>query len=180
MCQCTSPPPVLFSFLFFVPQQTTDPNYPETLLIAINKHGVSLIDPKSKVRLDWSLIWVSFHFFPSLPFSEKYDPSYFSHQLLFVIWSTLYVFGAEYITSAPKKSSVQYCIWAHLTRYISCRTSSPLTPSLRSPTGAVETRISTSPSETWSEGANCCARPHWWDAERTVILPFKWSGKISH
>lgn len=30
-------------------QQTTDPNYPETLLIAINKHGVSLIDPKSKV-----------------------------------------------------------------------------------------------------------------------------------
>lgn len=33
----------------FVLQQTTDPNYPETLLIAINKHGVSLIDPKSKV-----------------------------------------------------------------------------------------------------------------------------------
>lgn len=30
-------------------QQTTDPNYPETLLIAINKHGVSLIDPKTKV-----------------------------------------------------------------------------------------------------------------------------------
>jgi len=32
-------------------QQTTEPNYPEILLIAINKHGVSLIDPKTKVRL---------------------------------------------------------------------------------------------------------------------------------
>lgn len=38
-----------FSVLLFL-QQTTDPNYPETLLIAINKHGVSLIDPKSKVE----------------------------------------------------------------------------------------------------------------------------------
>ncbi|OXB62436.1 hypothetical protein ASZ78_013780 [Callipepla squamata] len=28
--------------------QTTEPNYPEILLIAINKHGVSLIDPKTK------------------------------------------------------------------------------------------------------------------------------------
>lgn len=38
------------TYLFvFCHQQTTDPNYPETLLIAINKHGVSLIDPKSKV-----------------------------------------------------------------------------------------------------------------------------------
>ncbi|PKU31660.1 unconventional hypothetical protein [Limosa lapponica baueri] len=29
-------------------RQTTEPNYPEILLIAINKHGVSLIDPKTK------------------------------------------------------------------------------------------------------------------------------------
>uniref|UniRef100_A0AAV2J7R8 GP-PDE domain-containing protein n=1 Tax=Knipowitschia caucasica TaxID=637954 RepID=A0AAV2J7R8_KNICA len=29
-------------------KQTTDPNFPETLIIAINKHGVSLIDPKTK------------------------------------------------------------------------------------------------------------------------------------
>ncbi|KAJ7319934.1 hypothetical protein JRQ81_019445 [Phrynocephalus forsythii] len=29
-------------------KQTTDPNYPELLLIAINKHGVSLIDRKTK------------------------------------------------------------------------------------------------------------------------------------
>lgn len=36
--------------LFF--QQTTDPNYPESLVIAINKHGVSLIDPRSKVSTD--------------------------------------------------------------------------------------------------------------------------------
>lgn len=38
-----------FGSAFFEVKQTTDPNFPETLLIAINKHGVSLIDPKSKV-----------------------------------------------------------------------------------------------------------------------------------
>ncbi|XP_024921340.1 unconventional myosin-VIIa-like isoform X2 [Cynoglossus semilaevis] len=37
-----------FGSAFFEVKQTTDPNFPETLLIAINKHGVSLIDPKSK------------------------------------------------------------------------------------------------------------------------------------
>uniref|UniRef100_A0A3B3YH20 FERM domain-containing protein n=1 Tax=Poecilia mexicana TaxID=48701 RepID=A0A3B3YH20_9TELE len=37
-----------FGSAFFEVKQTTDPNYPETLLIAINKHGVSLIDPKAK------------------------------------------------------------------------------------------------------------------------------------
>ncbi|KAJ3589043.1 hypothetical protein NHX12_009891 [Muraenolepis orangiensis] len=37
-----------FGSAFFEVKQTTDPNYPEALLIAINKHGVSLIDPKSK------------------------------------------------------------------------------------------------------------------------------------
>ncbi|KAM7397577.1 hypothetical protein PAMA_005743 [Pampus argenteus] len=37
-----------FGSAFFEIKQTTDPNYPETLLIAINKHGVSLIDPKTK------------------------------------------------------------------------------------------------------------------------------------
>ncbi|XP_041851794.1 myosin VIIAa isoform X4 [Melanotaenia boesemani] len=35
-----------FGSAFF--EQTTEPNYPEILLIAINKHGVSLIDPKAK------------------------------------------------------------------------------------------------------------------------------------
>ncbi|XP_054902492.1 unconventional myosin-VIIa-like isoform X4 [Poeciliopsis prolifica] len=37
-----------FGSAFFEVKQTTDPNYPETLLIAINKHGVSLIEPKTK------------------------------------------------------------------------------------------------------------------------------------
>ncbi|XP_073336222.1 myosin VIIAa isoform X3 [Pagrus major] len=35
-----------FGSAFF--EQTTEPNFPEILLIAINKHGVSLIDPKTK------------------------------------------------------------------------------------------------------------------------------------
>ncbi|XP_062983292.1 unconventional myosin-VIIa [Elgaria multicarinata webbii] len=37
-----------FGSAFFEVKQTTDPNYPELLLIAINKHGVSLIDRKTK------------------------------------------------------------------------------------------------------------------------------------
>uniref|UniRef100_A0A3B3QSH9 Myosin VIIAa n=1 Tax=Paramormyrops kingsleyae TaxID=1676925 RepID=A0A3B3QSH9_9TELE len=37
-----------FGSAFFEVKQTTEPNFPEILLIAINKHGVSLIDPKSK------------------------------------------------------------------------------------------------------------------------------------
>ncbi|XP_036245314.1 unconventional myosin-VIIa [Molothrus ater] len=37
-----------FGSAFFEVKQTTEPNYPEILLIAINKHGVSLIDLKTK------------------------------------------------------------------------------------------------------------------------------------
>ncbi|KAM8903825.1 myosin VIIAa isoform 5-T9 [Spinachia spinachia] len=37
-----------FGSAFFEVKQTTEPNFPEILLIAINKHGVSLIDPKIK------------------------------------------------------------------------------------------------------------------------------------
>lgn len=38
-----------YHYSFSLLQQTTEPNFPEILLIAINKHGVSLIDPKTKV-----------------------------------------------------------------------------------------------------------------------------------
>uniref|UniRef100_A0AAR2KDI6 Myosin VIIAb n=1 Tax=Pygocentrus nattereri TaxID=42514 RepID=A0AAR2KDI6_PYGNA len=37
-----------FGSAFFEVKQATDPHFPEILLIAINKHGVSLIDPKTK------------------------------------------------------------------------------------------------------------------------------------
>ncbi|XP_063639329.1 unconventional myosin-VIIa isoform X6 [Pan troglodytes] len=37
-----------FGSAFFEVKQTTEPNFPEILLIAINKYGVSLIDPKTK------------------------------------------------------------------------------------------------------------------------------------
>ncbi|XP_078258138.1 myosin VIIAa isoform X2 [Rhinoraja longicauda] len=37
-----------FGSAFFEVKQTTEPNYPEILLIVINTHGVSLIDPKTK------------------------------------------------------------------------------------------------------------------------------------
>ena len=38
-----------FGSAFFEVKQTTDTNYPEMLLIAINKNGVSLIHPQTKV-----------------------------------------------------------------------------------------------------------------------------------
>ena len=38
-----------FGSEFFEVKQTTEPNYPEILLIAINKHGVNLIHPSTKV-----------------------------------------------------------------------------------------------------------------------------------
>ena len=40
-----------FGSAFFEVKQTTDPNYPELLLVAINKQGVSLIHPQSKVSI---------------------------------------------------------------------------------------------------------------------------------
>lgn len=40
-----------FGSAFFEVKQTTEPNYPELLLIAINKHGVSLIHPQTKVMI---------------------------------------------------------------------------------------------------------------------------------
>ncbi|XP_078485190.1 unconventional myosin-VIIa-like isoform X1 [Ciona intestinalis] len=45
-----------FGSAFFEVRQTTEPSYPENLIIAINKHGVSLIDPKTKAIL------VTYHF----------------------------------------------------------------------------------------------------------------------
>jgi len=40
-----------FGSAFFEVKQTTDPTFPELLLIAINKQGVSLIHPQTKVRI---------------------------------------------------------------------------------------------------------------------------------
>lgn len=37
-----------FGSAFFEVKQSTEPDYPELLLIAINKHGVSLIHPQTK------------------------------------------------------------------------------------------------------------------------------------
>jgi len=36
--------------IYCLMQQSTEPNYPEVLLIAINKFGVNLIDPATKVH----------------------------------------------------------------------------------------------------------------------------------
>jgi myosin-7 len=41
-----------FGSAFFEVKQTTEPNYPENLLIAINKHGVGLIHPQTKVNIN--------------------------------------------------------------------------------------------------------------------------------
>lgn len=39
-----------------LPQQTSEPSYPDIVLIAINRHGVLLIHPKTKVQQQgWGL-----------------------------------------------------------------------------------------------------------------------------
>ena len=40
-----------FGSAFFEVKQTTEPKFPEQLLIAINKYGVNLIDPSTKENL---------------------------------------------------------------------------------------------------------------------------------
>lgn len=40
-----------FGSTFFVVKQTTDANLPETILIAINRHGFNIIDPDRRVRI---------------------------------------------------------------------------------------------------------------------------------
>ncbi len=46
---CASLSSVFSRVTNFVSQQTTEPSFPEILLIAINKHGVNLIHPQNKV-----------------------------------------------------------------------------------------------------------------------------------
>lgn len=48
-----------FGSAFFEVKQSTESHYPELLLIAINKHGVSLIHPQSKVSL---IILINFNY----------------------------------------------------------------------------------------------------------------------
>lgn len=52
-----------FGSAFFEVKQTTEPNYPEFLLIAINKHGVSLIHPQSKVVIKLSNSSIFFFYY---------------------------------------------------------------------------------------------------------------------
>ena len=66
-----------FGSAFFEVKQTTDPNYPELLLVAINKQGVSLIHPQTKVntRPNWvrypkEIICSIFHFHIFSPLQE--------------------------------------------------------------------------------------------------------------
>lgn len=40
-----------FGSTFFEVKQTTNPNYPEVVIIAINKNGINIIHPHTKVSL---------------------------------------------------------------------------------------------------------------------------------
>jgi len=61
-----------FGSAFFEVKQTTEPNYPEMLLIAINKHGVSLIHPQTKVSYLFFLkLFCSFRVFAKQPDTQN-------------------------------------------------------------------------------------------------------------
>ena len=63
-----------FGSAFFEVKQTTETKYPELLLIAINKQGVSLIHPQSKVGLKAFSFLLSFYLAVC-----KYLPIFISH-----------------------------------------------------------------------------------------------------
>lgn len=93
-----------FGSAFFEVKQSTEPNYPELLLIAINKHGVSLIHPQSKV------IKIVSHYLLSM---KKYI-SFFSHTLsTLTLNNHTYNFtGHTYHSSLYK--NLQLVVWQHL------------------------------------------------------------------
>lgn len=77
-----------FGSAFFEVKQTTDPNYPEMLLIAINKHGVSLIHPQSKVSTVFLLMNACV--IAGSGIISKNAFIVFSHRYLMIMWENLY------------------------------------------------------------------------------------------
>lgn len=90
-----------FGSAFFEVKQSTEPNYPELLLIAINKHGVSLIHPQSKV------IKISSHYLLSLRnvlytyVYYKYHFFSFSHVLLTWTLNNLHTILQDILITHP-------------------------------------------------------------------------------
>lgn len=74
-----------FGSAFFEVKQTTDPNYPEMLLIAINKHGVSLIHPQSKVKVR------------SFPWFFRHKSLFRNNYILFTKTSIIFVYKPLFI-----------------------------------------------------------------------------------
>ena len=129
------------------PQQTSEPSHPDIILIAINRHGVLLIHPKTKVaegpgrarggpragRLGscppkprpWALEDPGQQFRP----------------------------GAPHASWALAGSDPPTCCGP--------RTCSPPTPSPRSPAGAAAVPTSTWCWGAWAGAAACCVRPLW-------------------
>ena len=104
-----------FGSAFFEVKQTTDPNYPELLLIAINKQGVSLIHPQSKVRLDLLVILISGNDITTIINSKNYG---FNRFLLGSPQHSHYRLKLFYISGRPGHSSlhqdIQLVQWQHL------------------------------------------------------------------
>ncbi|XP_053696662.1 myosin-VIIa-like [Sabethes cyaneus] len=73
----------MFGSTFFVVKQATDQNLPETLLVAINKHGFNLIDPRTKeILAQYSFMELNFWSSGNTYFHVKFGNMMGSSKLL--------------------------------------------------------------------------------------------------
>ena len=125
------------------PQQTSEPSYPDIIVIAINRHGVLLIHPKTKVVAG--------------PRGLRQGPGALlaSHTWPCGLWRT------------PGSSSDSGPLgrlgfgWLLPPARCAPRTCSPPTPSPRLPAGAAAAPTSTWCWGAWAGAAACCVRPLW-------------------
>lgn len=133
-CDCCVPPS----------QQTSEPSYPDIILVAINRHGVLLIHPKTKVAAGPP---------EGLGATKSRDPCR---------WGCSHLCSVSCLSPVPSHTHSPRALEAPCPPTLSApRTCSPPIPSPRSPAGAAAAPTSTWCWGAWAVAAACCARPPW-------------------